>query len=165
MPVECEVSGARTTGLANFSAQKSGRLTMRNLLDLAISAPQCLMECCFLSFFRFRLFASWLFGFLLVSAAFGGFLAFPVPLWQVAFWLLRGFSRAYAAAFAFRVLCFPCGCFGFCALSLVFGFGSPHHQHHQLSPYFNHHFFESWGGSPPPTCYFLDSLQSNCTPI
>ena len=49
-----------------------------------------------------------------------------------------GFSLVYAAfgALAFRILCilFLSGPFGFCTLSLVFGFGFPHPQHHQFLP-------------------------------
>ena len=89
----------------------------------------------FLASWLFGFLASWLFGFLafwlLGFWAFGWLVAssaFPVPLRQVAFWLLR-FSLVYAAF----------GGFGFshpgvCTLSLVFGFGFPHHEHHQFLP-------------------------------
>ena len=86
--------------------------------------------------------ASGLFGFLLVLVVFWLWLfassAFPVPLRQVAFYLF-GFSLVCAAfgGFGFSnplLSQFLSGLLGFCTLSLVFGFGFPHHQHHQFLP-------------------------------
>ena len=111
--------------------------------------------------------ASWLLGFwasgLLGFSAFCWFMrllvafwlfassAFPVPLRQVAFWLLRlfaglcGFWRLLAAS-AFRILR------AFWLLRPFIGFwiwlpassASP-------PPYLNHHFFGHHGGNPPQT--------------
>ena len=58
--------------------------------------------------------------------------AFPVPLRQVAFWLYAAFG-----GFGFLHPLLPqflSGLFGLCTLSLFFGFGFPHHQHHQFLP-------------------------------
>ena len=82
-------------------------------------------------------------GFSLVYAAFGGF----------------GFSHPLLSQFL-------SGRFCVCTLSLVFWIWLPASS---ASPVFS--LIESsllrtsWGSSPPPTCYFLDCLQSNCTPI
>ena len=91
--------------------------------------------------------ASWLFGFS-ASWLFGlcGFWrlwlvvssAFTVPF--RAFWLLHPF--------------------------IGFGCGFPHHQHHQFLLFESSLLRTSWRGSPPqPRRYFLDFLQSNCTPM
>ena len=112
--------------------------------------------------------ASWLFGILLVYAAFGGFLALAFRILffpnsssagdALTFTAFRWFMRLLAAL-AFRILCFPSsspGVLAFAPFHGFFRFGFPHHQHHQLSPCLNHHFFEHHGrGSPPPTCYFV----------
>ena len=64
--------------------------------------------------------------------------AFPVPLRQVAFWLLRLFAGLCGfwglwllASSAFTV---PLWAVWLFHLSLVFGFGFPHHQHRQFLP-------------------------------
>ena len=125
-------------------------------------------------FFAFGFLASWLFGFLAFWLL--GFLAFRLLVGLCGFWWLFGFgfsrplhsqflfgrwrfgfcgfSLVYAAfgGFGFShplLSLFLSGRFGFCTLSLVFRFGFPHHQHHQFSPYLNHHFFEHHGGAPP----------------
>ena len=105
--------------------------------------------------------ASGLFGFLLVYAAFGGFLALAFrilcipssssPGGILAFAAFRWFMRLLAAL-AFRILCFPSSSrlFGFCTLSLVVGFGFPHHQQHQLLPNWIITSSNIMGGASPP---------------
>ena len=128
--------------------------------------------------------ASWLLGFLasrlLGFSAFYWFMrllvafwlwlfassAFPVPLRQVAFWLLRLFAGLCYAAF---------GGFGFSHPILAF---APFHWFLDLASRImsitsssllaSSLLRTSWGGSPlppQPTRYCLDCLQSNCTPI
>ena len=111
----------------------------------------------FVVFFAFGFLAFWLLGFLAFRRL--GFLAF----WLLGFWAFRLFGGFLALAFrilcipssfsgggvlafvfmrllaalAFCILCFhssSLGFFGSCTLSLVFGFGFPHHQHHQFRP-------------------------------
>ena len=118
----------------------------------------------FLASWLFGFLASWLLGFLaswLLASWLLGFLAFWL-LGFLAFRLLGflalafrilcsqflfgrwhfgfcGFSLVYAAFGGFSFLHpllsqFLSGLFGFCTLSLFFGCGFPHHQHHQFLP-------------------------------
>ena len=84
---------------------------------------------CFPPFFHFC-FRIWLLGFLAFWLL--GFLAFwlCIPSSSSAFAAFRWFRLL--EALAFRILCFPSSSPG--SLSLVVGFGFPHHQHHQFLP-------------------------------
>ena len=99
----------------------------------------------FLAFWLFGFPASGLFGFLLVYAAFGAFLALAFRILCIPSSCSAGgvlafaFTRLLAAfggfGFSHPLLSqFLFGFFGFCTLSFVFGFGFPHHQHHQFRP-------------------------------
>ena len=80
--------------------------------------------------------ASWLFGFLASQLLPFASSAFLFGRWHFGFY---GFSLVYAAFGGFSFLHpllsqFLSGLFGCCTLSLVFGCGFPHHQHHQFRP-------------------------------
>ena len=75
-----------------------------------------LIWCCFFSFgflaSCFLGFSAFCWGWLFASSA------FPVPRWQVVFWLLRLFAGLrLLAALAFRILCFPSSSPGFLAFA------------------------------------------------
>ena len=99
--------------------------------------------------------------------------AFPVPLRQVAFWLFRLFADLWIYGFwrlwPFASSAFPVPLRAFWLLHPFIGFWIwlPASSASPVPPYLNHDVFEHHGGVPPPqpTRYFLDCLQSNCTPI
>ena len=105
------------------------------------AAWEFLKEGYLFDFSAFGFLASWLFGF--VAFLLLGFWAF-----RLFVGLCFGFSHPLHSQFLFgrwrfcgfggfglsHPLLFLSGLFGFCTLSLVFGFGSPHHQHHQFLP-------------------------------
>ena len=110
-----------------------------------------------MAFWLLGFLASWLLGFL--ASWLLGFSAswlwpfassaFPVPLRQVAFRLLRLLAGWLLHPF------------------IGFRMWLPASSASPVPPYLNHHFFEHHGGEAPlqPTRYCLDCLQSNCTPI
>ena len=126
----------------------------------------------FLAFRTLGFLASGLFGFLLVYAAFGGFLALAFRILCIpssssaggvlAFAAFRWFMRLLGAL-AFRILTVPPWAFGLWHPFIGFWIWLPASSASPVPPYLNHHFFEHPGGKPNPPATGLDCLQSICT--
>ena len=150
---------------------KPGALALIQLASYALEGSYKAIETSlgrgmyFFLFFSFFLLASWLPGFsafcwfMRLLVAFWLWLfassAFPVPVRQVAFWLLRLFAGLCSAwrlwLFASSAFTVPLWAFWLLHPFIGFWIWFPHHQYHQFLPnYLNHYFFEHLGGEAPP---------------